>query len=846
MPNPSSELGIFQPSWDKVLRSTDAAAASHQLFAQRVDKDVEQALRGFQNRKDVQNMQTMASNLAAMARELDDAREKSEKLSKKGGKASALKVDTAAARLEAASSQWESQAPFILETLQALDEQRCNHLRDVLTQFGTHEVDQSDRLRAAANDVLATILEADTASEIDNFANRVTGGRARADRRTPVERTNTASRQSTSTNVPARQSTSTTNQPPSTADSALQPPTSFAQMEDNRSNHSLQEEKSESKLRSRIGTVFGRRRQSVHGGFGQLSPGKERGPFQRTSSSHGRLSPQASSSNIGNSTGRLDALEESPDTPGLPRTDTAATTNGANGTGTGSGTHANLFNGATAEEIFDAPPPPGPPPSHLAKQSEPAKDQDGFTIRPAADDPISQAQREAATEAGEDHDQPFKLNIQNSPIVEEDPDASKAALANVASSLSTLGPPARRTGTVRGRRDVRNTIYAPLSVPNPTADSLGTPESTQHLPPSPALQGGNSSMSSRPSAIHTLASEASVTGTSDTGSIRSATSLGSLLHGKHPELTAPGLNSSIIETVSASFEDGALKSVKINGEVAFAYNGDGMVSESKPQLGMGHGVYADIRTARETIRINDFPSLDAIGPNRIFVSSTPAADEFTLDIAHIPAKIPTPGFTYRLHAEDPTSDLASHCPLIIHPAWKPTGDKLGLVLQYKLNPSFLNNTEPVQLKGVTFMATYEGARASGVQTKPTGTHLKEKHLIYWRLGDVTLQPGSDWQKIICRIIGAEKGEPQPGNIEARWEYATTSSTVNDDGSPNGISISRRGESKGKEKAVEDTSGEESTEDDPFADESAVTSPKPVNWQEVPLVRKIVSGKYEAK
>lgn len=266
VPNSSSELGsvgflsspififradhepllcsIFQPSWDKILRSTDAAAASHHLFAQRVEKDVEQALRQFQNRKDVQNMHTMSTNLATMARELEDAKEKVEKLSRKGGKASALKVDTATARLESASSQWESQAPFILETLQALDEQRCNHLRDVLTQFETHEVDQSDRLRASASDALATIVEADTSNEIENFANRVTAGKPKVERRTPTERTPTVTRQSTSTNVPTRQSTSTTNQPPSTADSSLAPPTSFSQMADNRSSHSLQDEKS--------------------------------------------------------------------------------------------------------------------------------------------------------------------------------------------------------------------------------------------------------------------------------------------------------------------------------------------------------------------------------------------------------------------------------------------------------------------------------------------------------------------------------------------------------------------------------------------------------------------------
>lgn len=348
----------------------------------------------------------------------------------------------------------------------------------------------------------------------------------------------------------------------------------------------------ESKLRSRIGTMLGRRRQSVHGGFGQLSPGKDAGPFtNRATSAHGRLSREGSSINLAGSGGnRLDALSEAPDTPGLPPPLEAqpATTNGTHGGNTGDsglGPPAQInLNGATPEEIFDAPPPQGPPPSQLNQQSEAHKDQEGFTIPPEANDPISQAQREAATEAGEDHEQMFRLNIQNSPIAEEDPDASKAAISNVANTLSTMIMPARRAGTVRGRRDVRNTIYMPASPPTAASDlggSLAVAEPTQNLPPSPALQAAGSSMSSRPSAIQTLASEASGTATSDTQSIRSATSLGSLLHGKHPDLTAPGLNSSIVETVSATFEEGVLKSVKISGEVAFAYNGDGIVSDGK-------------------------------------------------------------------------------------------------------------------------------------------------------------------------------------------------------------------------------------------------------------------------
>lgn len=213
-----------------MLQATDSIAASHHLFVQRIEKDVEQPLRQFHGRKEVHNMQTMSTNLATIGKELEDAQDKSDKLSRKGGKASALKVDAATVRLEAASSQWESQAPFILETLQALDEQRCNHLRDVLTQLQTHEVDQADRLRATANDALGTIVEVNTKSEVENFVSRVTAGRPKLERRTPSVPQDRAPPMT-------RQSTNITS---SATESSLAPPSMPAsQHEDNRSERSI-------------------------------------------------------------------------------------------------------------------------------------------------------------------------------------------------------------------------------------------------------------------------------------------------------------------------------------------------------------------------------------------------------------------------------------------------------------------------------------------------------------------------------------------------------------------------------------------------------------------------------
>lgn len=118
----------------------------------------------------MQAMTTIQGNLASMARELDSAQEKSDKLSKKGGKASTQKVEAATSQLQNARQQWDSQAPFVFETLQALDETRLNQLRDVLTQYQTHEADQIERNRITVEESLSLLLEIDTAQEIQTWS----------------------------------------------------------------------------------------------------------------------------------------------------------------------------------------------------------------------------------------------------------------------------------------------------------------------------------------------------------------------------------------------------------------------------------------------------------------------------------------------------------------------------------------------------------------------------------------------------------------------------------------------------------------------------------------------------
>lgn len=325
----------------------------------------------------------------------------------------------------------------------------------------------------------------------------------------------------------------------------------------------------------------------MQAGFGQLAPQKASSNFGRLGTSHSQnsrgVSPRGSATNL-QEHHRLSSLAETPDTPKVvesenqppkPQTPVHDNTNGVSNNGglldsLVPATFTSPVNGNRDLDVSDVPPPPGPPPAQK-QESQPAaptigtkvsgtQDAEGFTVPPPMNDPISEAQKEAQREAGEDPDQLLKVNIQQIPVDEEDPQAKLAALSSVANSLK-MGPATRRSGTVRGRRDVRHTVY----VPPPSLAESHTESPLGGLTTSPSMP----TSLSKSSAVAALTSEASITGASDSQSVRSNNSLGSLAHPKHPDMTAPGLNSSIIETVSAVFEDGAIKSAAISGEIAF-------------------------------------------------------------------------------------------------------------------------------------------------------------------------------------------------------------------------------------------------------------------------------------
>lgn len=176
----------------------------------------------------------------------------------------------------------------------------------------------------------------------------------------------------------------------------------------------------------------------------------------------------------------------------------------------------------------------------------------------ALNDPISQLQQDIAAE----NEQPqYNVAIRPDPIPEQDADA-QAALANVANTLKSANVPSRLTGTVRGRRDARHTISGPqasksLDVASPSINNL----------PSPGVAPGRAAALAALSSEQTFASTAS-----DATSIRSGQSWTHKPVAKHFETHAPGLHASVIETLTATFKDLEVQSLKVTGEIALIHN----------------------------------------------------------------------------------------------------------------------------------------------------------------------------------------------------------------------------------------------------------------------------------
>jgi len=377
-------------------------------------------------------MSNMQGNLTHIARDVDRARQKAERLQSKGD---SNKIASATSDLEATQAQWDSQAPYVFESLQAVDESRWNHLRDVLTQFQTHEIDQVEKHRVAAEGVLNILLSVDTADEIKTFVLQASENR-------PTTQTSSST---PGMSAPSRSAT---------AAPSLGRTTSHAS-EDTGSLAPLPEKKEKGAFKGlkRLGTVMGRRRESKQPQqLSAMSEEAERkpksSPFNSFSGRLGRskdtptLAPPGEQQRPGSPLRAGSEIMEPPterpsqDTRNLspPRTERGSGVNGANAADFAS----DVPNGSQRGDLADLEPPRAAQNDSIAAPviAEPERDNEGYSVPSRDLDPITQAQQDAAD--GEAAAPQFNVNIRSAPIENEQNEDAQAAIASMANKLQMV------------------------------------------------------------------------------------------------------------------------------------------------------------------------------------------------------------------------------------------------------------------------------------------------------------------------------------------------------------------------------------------------------------------------
>jgi hypothetical protein len=347
--------------------------------------------------------------------------------------------------------------------------------------------------------------------------------------------------------------------------------------------------------------------------------------------------------------------------------------------------------------------------------------------------------------------------------IQETEEERQAALQKMQQALQ-LPPsqPSRRSTIARGRRDVRNTMFAGAG-------------------DDPVAAFGGLGKVTRPSVAETLNEEAgfpfnSTTETSNRDGERpvvlrqgSMNSIGSRNPFETPALgaglpsaavppaiSASGLRASLVETVNAITRNGEVQRLQINGEVHLSLRKS-----------------ADTATGPIHIRLISFEQLEKIAPNPAYLAQVPdKPGEYFLNaevLAGVTSEGPSKGtllFKYQVHV--PPGQESALLPLVLDPAFMCKDGETRMILNYHVNTA-----SPVYqaLSSATFhdlslLAAFgPGPSVSNVQAKPPGgIWSPANRRMKWELNDFSGTEG----KIIARFT-TEPGEPMlPQGVQASW------------------------------------------------------------------------------
>lgn len=190
-----------------------------------------------------------------------------------------------------------------------------------------------------------------------------------------------------------------------------------------------------------------------------------------------------------------------------------------------------------------------------------------------------------------------------------------------------------------------------------------------------------------------------------------------------------GLNASIAEVINATFKEGILQNSQLIGEIALNYVSNVTGSGELP-VGIN-------------LKINNAAKFDKVIINQAFVEQV-EQEHFKINPQFIDSRV-LGAIKYSI--KDPLA------PIVVHPIWKFEPHQASVVLNIKIAPFVPERIKRLVLDDLVVFASIDGAEATNALSKPQGSFSKEKKRITWRFKEpLVLDRNSNETRLIARFI----------------------------------------------------------------------------------------------
>lgn len=692
-----NSLGELQPLWNTVMEELKTDLNANVEFQHVLQQQVVSALKdSTENNSNWSESKRLHSKLSQIAASIEYY-SKNQNDNNNNNK------------LEDANRQWGAEAPYLFELFETIDFNRLQILKDCLLRYQTGFSDYLLNTTGQCETVMAKLLEFDPELEIDRFAQQAAQydfttitdhnefnkkitqqqQQQQSKARIASNGTNASSphkekRKSTFGNLGHRFTSSST---------VLHHDLLNNEFSDSTNNPTLKNKKSSHKLRSRMGSIFGKN--LLGGNKNRKSQYGENSKSKVAEKENQRPKSNSISTSNSNSNSRIPSS--------------------SNVNNNGNNSRRGTFTSTASSENFKK--------AQQQQQQQQVSNNNRFSTQPPVDnrnDMIREEPRNVSSQPYQSQ-QPLPENSNGISMAQAplQPQMKNKPLPNEPSSNPYGLPPVQEQGqAVNEDRPLH--IHAPA--PPPARKQTISRDS--EIPATPAVPAQVAQV--MPMQVTGELKELNPQATGSSSMLNGQ----SLFHHATLENSTFGLNASVAEVINATFKEGVLQDSQLVGEIAFTYIPNSVMNTPLP-IGIN-------------LKIHNSDKFDKVILNQAFMERVDS-EQYKINPEFIDSR--------SLGAIKYSIKSPLTPPIVVQPVWKFEPHQASVVLTVKMSPMVPAEIKQLVLNDFVVSVSIDGAETTSALSKPQGSFSKEKKRITWRFKEpFVINRDQESDRLIARFI----------------------------------------------------------------------------------------------